>query len=266
MTVATGPSNWVVLKFGGTSVSTRSNWENIARIAQSRRAEGLRVLIVHSAISGITDRLESLLGAALAGRGEAVLRDIAERHAQLARELQLELGSAVERALGELREIVHAIEWVREVGDTTRARVLAAGELMATDLGWRFLRSQGLPIDWYDARTMLTAEQRVGGNQRANVLSATCDFAPDPRLRARLEAGAECAITQGFIASDAAGHTVLLGRGGSDTSAAYFAAKLGARRLEIWTDVPGLFSANPRATPTARLLKALHYDEAQEIA
>ena len=73
-------------------------------------------------------------------------------------------------------------------------------------------------------------------------------------------------ITQGFIAANDAGETVLLGRGGSDTSGAYFAAKLGAARLEIWTDVPGLFSANPRAVPTARLLRALHYDEAQEIA
>ena len=59
---------------------------------------------------------------------------------------------------------------------------------------------------------------------------------------------------------------MLLGRGGSDTSAGYFAAKFSARRLEIWTDVPGMFSANPRSTPTARLLRALHYDEAQEIA
>src|SRR5690606_19405679 len=71
---------------------------------------------------------------------------------------------------------------------------------------------------------------------------------------------------QGFIASDEAGDTVLLGRGGSDTSASYIAAKLQARRLEIWTDVPGMFSANPRSVPTARLLQALEYDEAQEIA
>src|SRR6201999_4088524 len=73
-------------------------------------------------------------------------------------------------------------------------------------------------------------------------------------------------ITQGFIASDDEGNTVLLGRGGSDTSAAYFAAKLRAQRLEIWTQGPGMFSANPRSTPTARLIRALHYDEAQEIA
>jgi hypothetical protein len=73
-------------------------------------------------------------------------------------------------------------------------------------------------------------------------------------------------ITQGFIASNPQGETVLLGRGGSDSSGAYFAAKLQAAGLEIWTDVPGMFSANPRAVPTARLLRALHYDEAQEIA
>src|SRR6202034_4128491 len=101
---------------------------------------------------------------------------------------------------------------------------------------------------------------------RQNFLSATCDFAPDAPLRARLEARPGVIVTQGFIAGDAAGDTVLLGRGGSDTSAAYLAAKLSARRLEIWTDVPGMFSANPRHIPQARLLRSLHYDEAQEIA
>ena len=101
---------------------------------------------------------------------------------------------------------------------------------------------------------------------KASILSAACHFAPDPALERALQALAPVVITQGFIASDEDGHTVLLGRGGSDTSAAYFAAKLRAQRLEIWTDVPGMFSANPRTTPNARLLRALHYDEAQEIA
>ena len=89
---------------------------------------------------------------------------------------------------------------------------------------------------------------------------------PTLKLQANWRSLDKVVLTQGFIAANAAGDTVLLGRGGSDTSAAYFAAKLGAARLEIWTDVPGLFSANPRAVPTARLLRELHYDEAQEIA
>ncbi len=258
--------NWVVLKFGGTSVSTRNNWDNIARIARARRAKGQRVLIVHSAITGITDRLEKLLLAAQQGDFESALEAIVARHRQLADELALPLGEMVEKHLRELREISTSIALVREVSDTTRARIMASGELMATDLGARYLRSAGFAIDWYDARDMLAAETRDGGNLKANILSATCDFAPDADLIARLDAGAEYAITQGFIARDADGHTVLLGRGGSDTSAAYLAARIRARRLEIWTDVPGLFSANPRTTPSARLLKSLHYDEAQEIA
>jgi diaminopimelate decarboxylase/aspartate kinase len=117
-----------------------------------------------------------------------------------------------------------------------------------------------------DARQVLHAQGNAGATQKASLLSATCDFAPDAGLQAAWDALDRVVITQGFIAANAAGETVLLGRGGSDTSGAYFAAKLEAVRLEIWTDVPGLFSANPRMVPNARLLRALHYDEAQEIA
>jgi len=113
---------------------------------------------------------------------------------------------------------------------------------------------------------VLRADERLNATHKASLLSATCDFAPDRSLQANWRSLDKVILTQGFIAANAAGDTVLLGRGGSDTSAAYFAAKLSAARLEIWTDVPGLFSANPRAVPTARLLRELHYDEAQEIA
>ena len=147
-----------------------------------------------------------------------------------------------------------------------RARIMAMGELLATCLGASFLTAQGIATAWVDARSVLHAEHRHGTNVKASLLSATCDFSPDERLQAEWTALDRVVITQGFIASNDAGDTVLLGRGGSDTSGAYFAAKLAAARLEIWTDVPGMFSANPRAVPTARLLRALHYDEAQEIA
>jgi len=269
--VTSTPPPWIVLKFGGTSVSSLPNWNNIAGVVAERRAQGARLLIVHSAFTGITDRLERLLDAALAhGRAEEPgleleLRSIEERHRRLAAELAVPLGEEVERRLAELREVAAGVALVGEVSDRTRARVLAAGELMATHIGARFLTSRGLPAQWADARTLLRAERR-GASAKASVLSAVCGFAPDPALRARLEEGGPVVVTQGFIASDDEGDTVLLGRGGSDTSAAYLAAKLAAQRLEIWTDVPGLFSANPRATPTARLLRTVHYDEAQEIA
>ena len=259
------PSSWIVLKFGGTSVSSLTNWTNIALVAAERLAAGARVLIVHSAVSGITDRLERVLDAAIAQAGEEELRAIEERHRHLATELGVPLGEDVERQLAELREIAAGIALVHEVSDRTRARVLSSGELMATQIGARFLGARGLEVRWADARLMLRAE-RHGGSAKASMLSALCGFAPDEKLRGELERGAPLVVTQGFIAADDDGNTVLLGRGGSDTSAAYFAAKLSAARLEIWTDVPGLFSANPHATPSARLLRTLHYDEAQEIA
>jgi diaminopimelate decarboxylase/aspartate kinase len=259
-------SEWIVLKFGGTSVSSLGNWRNIAKVAGARRAGGARVLIVHSAVSGITDRLEKLLEAARGEAHEEELRQIEERHRRLAEELGVELGAACERHLAELRQMAEGVALIGEVSDRIRARVMSAGELMATDLGARFLAAQGLEVQWADARAMLTAEERASASAKANVLSAVCGFAPDGALDERLRALVPVIVTQGFIAGDGEGNTVLLGRGGSDTSAAYFAAKLRAQRLEIWTDVPGMFSANPRTTPTARLLRSLHYDEAQEIA
>src|SRR5579871_4044867 len=259
-------SSWIVLKFGGTSVSSLVNWRSVAHIARERRSGGARVLIVHSALTAVTDLLERLLESALQGNYAVTLHAIMQRHRDLAAELGISVGEQLERHFEELSQIAAGIALVGEVSDRTRARVMATGELMATDLGARFLQSQGLQVQWLDARSLLSAEERRGATAKSSVLSATCDFAPDLALRQRLESAAGLFITQGFIARDGEGSTVLLGRGGSDTSAAYLAAKLNARRLEIWTDVPGMFSANPRATPTARLLRALHYDEAQEIA
>jgi diaminopimelate decarboxylase/aspartate kinase len=259
-------SSWTVLKFGGTSVSSLQNWRNIAHVVREREAAGARVLVVHSALSGVTDALEELLDPAHAHEREALLKAIEERHRDLARELGIPVSAQLAREFAELRQVTVESRAAHPVSDSTRARVLASGELMATELGARYLASTGLKVEWADARGMLRASARRDASTKAAVLSATCDFAADAALEARLAAHAAVIVTQGFIASDSAGHTVLLGRGGSDTSAAYLAAKLRAARLEIWTDVPGMFSANPRSTPTARLLRALDYDEAQEIA
>ena len=256
----------MVLKFGGTSVSSVSNWHNIAGVLRQRMNEGLRPVVVHSAVSGITDRLESLLAAALTGEHRAGLDRIEAVHRELAQRLGVVPTGDFDRFLAELEAQAAEVERTRGLDDRMRANVMALGELMATCLGAAFLNAQGIATAWVDARTVLHAEHRHGTNVKASLLSATCDFAPDEGLQTAWAALDRVVITQGFIASNDAGETVLLGRGGSDTSGSYFAAKLAAARLEIWTDVPGMFSANPRAVPTARLLRALHYDEAQEIA
>jgi diaminopimelate decarboxylase/aspartate kinase len=222
---------------------------------------------VHSALSGITDRLEQLLAKALAGDWEPVMEQIERRHMDLARDLGIpNVGAELDHHFSELRRSAEGIHLIGEVSDRLRARVMANGELMATRIGAAFLAHEGFDVQWLDARTLLHAEERPGASERANYLSATCNFEPDAAFQQRLAGARSVLITQGFIASDAKGDTVLLGRGGSDTSGSYFAAKLAARRLEIWTDVPGMFTSNPRSVPNARLLKSLDYDEAQEIA
>jgi len=175
-------------------------------------------------------------------------------------------GKVFERFFNELTANARSVPAGAPADDLLRAKVMAAGELMSTALGAEYLNSQGLATVWIDIRRSLKAERRLNASTKASVLNATCDFTPDADLQAEWRRHNGVLITQGFIASNEEGETVLLGRGGSDTSSAYIAAKLAAERLEIWTDVPGMFSANPRDVSSARLLRALHYDEAQEIA
>jgi diaminopimelate decarboxylase/aspartate kinase len=260
---------WIVLKFGGTSVSTAANWATIASIVRERLEQGYRPFVVHSALAGVTRDLETLASRAVTREHAPLLAEIDARHDALAADLGLAPKDA--RALlgpdrDELHELVEGIALVRELTPRTRARLLAFGERMATRLGAAYLAQSGLAVTWLDARDLLTSVAGRNGSDRAAYLSAECDAAADPALSARLAAVDGVPLTQGFVARNPQGDTVVLGRGGSDTAAAYLASKLSAEHLEIWTDVPGMFSADPRVVPSARLLRQLDYREAQEIA
>ena len=253
---------WTVLKFGGTSVSRRERWDEIGRIASARAGEG-RVLVVVSALSGVTNELQAIAnGDDIGGRIAALL----ERHRGFCAELGLDPGAALGerlRALESLRDDPRAasrpLDW--------QAEVLAQGELLSSTLGAAYLRARGLDFGWCDARDWLRALAMPNQSDWALRLSVNCAHEGDAALRARFAAQPpRMLLTQGFIARHDDGGTAILGRGGSDTSAAYFGALLGAKRVEIWTDVPGMFSANPREVPDARLLARLDYAEAQEIA
>jgi bifunctional diaminopimelate decarboxylase / aspartate kinase len=259
-------SPWVVLKFGGRSVSTAPNWAVIARLIRDRLAEGVRPVVVHSALVGVSNALIALLDATVRGAetGES-LRKIREQHDALAKELGVD-PSILDERFGALEQTVAGIRLIGEVSPRVHARVLSVGELAATELGAAYLRSTGLDIEWLDVRKYLESATIRDQTERARYLSARCEFAADKLLQERFAAIKGVVVSQGFIARNSQGETVLLGRGGSDTSGAYLASKLEARRLEIWTDAPGFFSADPKAVPSARLIKSLHYREAQEIA
>ena len=259
-------SDWVVMKFGGTSVSSGACWETIAGLVRNRLAAGLRPVIVHSALQGVSNALAALLESAASGGPTDGLAEIRQRHYDLARELGVDGPGLLDEYLQELDQLIAGIRLVREVSVRVRVRVMALGELLSTRLGAAYLNNAGVATEWMDARDMLSSRGRTNRGRSRSYLSATCEHEPDPELRERMGGTGKVILTQGFIARNPQGETVLLGRGGSDTSAAYMAAKLQVRRLEIWTDVPGMFTADPRVVPSARLLVALHYDEAQELA
>lgn len=259
-------SRWVVMKFGGSSVSVADNWPTIARLVRNRLTSGLRPLIVHSALKGVSNLLEQVLEMATKSDPADMLLGLRRQHYELTDMLELDGPHILDETFAQIEQLVAGIGLVGEVSIRVHVKVLAIGELLATRIGAAYLEACGLPVRWVDARDFLLSNggKRQTGNRA--YLAATCSDEPEPDLGDRLFAGAQVILTQGFIASAPDGETVLLGRGGSDTSAAYFAAKLQAQRLEIWTDVPGMFSADPRQVPSARLLTELHYDEAQELA
>ena len=258
--------SWLVLKFGGTSVSKRGRWDNIGKLAAGRaQANDARVLVVVSALSGVTNELTAIADGAADSR-ERVAK-LETRHRDFLAELELDDDTVLGQRLAGLRGLLTdpraascTLDW--------QAEVLGQGELLSSTIGAAYLRAQGHDIGWMDARDWLDAvppqPHQSDWSQR---LSVNCLCQGDADWRRRFgRQPTRMLITQGFIARHRDGGTAILGRGGSDTSAAYFGALLAARRVEIWTDVPGMFSANPREVPDARLLTRLDYHEAQEIA
>ncbi|HET6628705.1 MAG TPA: bifunctional aspartate kinase/diaminopimelate decarboxylase [Woeseiaceae bacterium] len=259
-------SPWVVMKFGGSSVSSADDWKTIAALVQNRLAAGLRPVVVHSALQGVSNALNAVFETAAGRDPEPALAAIRDQHYGLAADLGLDGPALLDADLDELARLVMNVRAAQESGAQARAQIMAFGELLATRLGAAFLNRAGIATEWQDAREILTSEDRANRSEAQNRLSAICGFTPDPALARQFEAHGKVVLTQGFIATDPRGATVLLGRGGSDTSAACFAAKLQARRMEMWSDVPGLYTADPRLVPSARLLVDLRYDEAQELA
>ena len=251
---------WIVLKFGGTSVAGRSQWEVIAGLAQARRSQGFRVLLVCSAAAGVTNRLTALADQPQSSR---LLDELLEIHLELSRDLDVDESDWLPKAVELLDQRLAGL--AADAGPQARAALLSVGEWLSTQIALRFLETR-MEVSWVDARDALEVVSDPELSPARQWLSAGCSAGRDPELEQRWSELKPVVITQGFIGRTRDGGTALLGRGGSDTSAALLAGRLGAERLEIWTDVPGLFSADPRRIPQARLLTGVNYEEALEMA
>jgi len=254
-------TKFVILKYGGTSVASAVRWESIVEVVQARMDEGYVPVLVCSALAGVSNLLDQLLNAAMSDSHKRIIDQIEEKHRVLAQDMGIS-DAWLDEALLPLKRLADGAALIKEATPRMKAAAMAMGELLSTRMGASFLQSRGVSAEWIDARDHMKALPTSGD---AAWLAVHCDDDPDLATRT-LFAQFPCLITQGFIDQNEEGDTVLLGRGGSDTSAALFAAKIGAERCEIWTDVPGVYTANPRDIPEARMLKLLDYEEAQEIA
>ena len=254
------------MKFGGTSVSTIERWNTIVQRCEAVIQEGHRPFVVCSALNGISNILERVVLTAPMGQHARHIEEVRRRHKTLTEALGLSFDETCAPMLADLERIATGCAMVGEVSLKQQARIMSSGELLSTTMGAAFL-SKMRPTQWLDARRYMKSETLGRLDAKSNYLEAFVRPEHDEILQGYLSDSAqEIYITQGFVGSNRSNDTVLLGRGGSDTSATHFAAKLSAVRCEIWTDVPGMFTANPRKVPNARLLNRLSYEEAQEIA
>ncbi len=258
----------VVLKFGGSSVAEVAHWQTIANQVQYHLSNGRRPLLVLSALKNVSNLLEALLHQAQAGVHPIAITHLKELHFGFASQLGLNLNQELNHWFEQLELDCLIIYQAKMIRPKLHARILAMGELLSTTIGAEFLRGQGFNVVWQDAREILKSTNHF--DEWHHYTSAVCQYRHDPdisiKLNDKMDNNETTIVTQGFIASDSANDTVLLGREGSDTSAAYLAAILRADHLEIWTDVTGVFSANPREISGARQLAQLSYQQALLMA
>jgi aspartate kinase len=258
----------IVMKFGGTSVEDAKAIERVAAIVKGRLAQ--KPVVVVSAMAKVTDTLLTMAKSAGAGERKTALklcRSLQERHYNTASELlgtalftefHSELGADFEA----LDELLRGISAVGEITPRTTDHVASFGEALSSRIVAAAFAARGLSGVHVDSREVLVTDndytQAVPQFEETNA-----------RLRERvqplLDAG-KVPVMGGFIGSNRAGITTTIGRGGSDFSAAIFGAGLNAERIEIWTDVDGILTTDPRICPEARRIKVISFDEAAELA
>ena len=254
----------IVAKFGGTSVADADAIRRLITIVHSRIH--CQPVVVVSALAQVTDNLLGLTGRC--GSGDAVgldasVAELLERHAQLARALP-----GCSTAIDHIADDAAALR--REVGAARDRRlspaeldaVAARGEIWSSRLVAAALAGAGVDAAWVDIRPIMITDGRFG---RATPYTQVLNKRARDQLTLLAKAG-RVSVTQGFIGATATGVPTTLGRGGSDFTAALLGAALEAERVEIWTDVDGLMTADPRIVPSARTLRAASYDEAAELA
>lgn len=254
-----------VLKFGGSSVANAENIKKVVNIIQQPCYTNSTIVV--SAFSGVTDQLIKIgKDASIADEGyKETLSLLEKRHINITKNLlpvisQSSCLSNVKQQFNELEDICEGIYRLGELSDRTQDLLISFGELLSSKIIYFYLKSVHMAAEWIDSREVIKTNNNFG--------FAAVDFvSTTPLIIEKIKSlPPSLFIAPGFIASDTESHTTTLGRGGSDYTASIFAAALQAEDLEIWSDVPGLMTADPRWVPNARTIVHTSYREAMELS
>jgi len=255
-----------VLKFGGTSVANSDNINKVVQIV-SRRLKEDKTIVVVSALGGITDLL--LAAALQASEGnesyKEKLAQIEQRHIEAVKQLipitqQSHLLSQVKKNCNEIEDICNGVFLLGELTPRTKDRISSYGEFISSQIITAKFNAENILAAWKDSRELIRTN--------SSFTSAEVDFAVTNKNIVDYFSSADSTlfILPGFIAADKNGTTTTLGRGGSDFTAAIIASAMNVSMLEIWTDVSGMMTADPRLTNNARIIPYISYQEAMELS
>ena len=258
----------IVMKFGGTSVEDATAIDRIATIVKARLSE--RPLVVVSAMSKVTDGLLAMAAAAGKGDGEKAVvlcHQVRERHFTTAGELLhtglfTEVHSKLQTEFESLEHLLRGIAAVGELTPRTSDYVVSFGERLSSIVITAAFTARNIPAVLLDARKVIITDAQHG---KAIPLVDEIDAKLQANAKPLIEDG-KVPVMGGFIGSTRDGITTTIGRGGSDFSAALAGAGLNAERIEIWTDVDGMKTTDPRICPDAHRIKIISLDEAAELA
>ena len=266
-----------VLKFGGTSVGSPQAINRIIAILKDQDHKGKVPAVVVSAFSGVTDTLIGMAYSAVgktAGNGSyrEMLEDLTARHRATAAHFlknadRKSAFAEINALIEELKRVLEGINLLAELSPRTLDLVMSFGERLSAGIIAHACTANGIAAAFLDARTLIRANDRFGNAQYlpAETFAAIRSFFKHPQGGSQ-GGKLPLQIVTGFIASTTDGQTVTLGRGGSDLTAAIFGAAMKAELVEIWTDVDGIYTANPQIVPNALMIDEISYAEAMEIS
>ena len=255
----------IIIKFGGTSVANAQRIAGVADIISQLKKKGKKIGVVVSAFGGVTDELirMSRLAASQDDEYINVFREIRERHQRTVKELNLQrdkkLHHFLEEAFAALHDILHGVYLVRELSNRTLDFLSGHGEVLSAKIITHYLQSKKIISNFLDARTVIRTDENFG--------SARVDFrVTNKNISDFFNKSKGIVVITGFVASTAKGEMTTLGRGGSDYTAAIVGAALQARQIQIWTDVDGVLTADPRKVKKAFSIASMTYEEAMEMS